>query len=81
MISKVLAQPFALIVYVNTKNWCRKETDLCAEFGNEMPFRQENLLRGYCKDACGRQYAIIRQKDCLCLKTKFSRIRDDVAQI
>jgi hypothetical protein len=23
---------------VNTKNWYRKETDLWAEFGNEMPF-------------------------------------------
>jgi hypothetical protein len=24
--------------YVNTKNWYRKETDLWAEFGDEMPF-------------------------------------------
>jgi hypothetical protein len=23
---------------VNTKNWCRKETDLWAEFGKETPF-------------------------------------------
>jgi hypothetical protein len=30
--------------------------------------RQENLLGRFGKDACGRQYAIIRQKDCLCLK-------------
>jgi hypothetical protein len=30
--------------------------------------RQENLLKGFGKDACGRQYAIIRQKDCLRFK-------------
>jgi hypothetical protein len=30
--------------------------------------RQENLLKRFGKDACGRQYAIIRQKDCLRLK-------------
>jgi hypothetical protein len=30
--------------------------------------RQENLLKGFGKDACGRQYAIIQQKDCLRLK-------------
>jgi hypothetical protein len=45
---------------VNTKNWYRKEPDLWAEFGNEMPFGRKNLLRGFGKDACGRQYAIIR---------------------
>jgi hypothetical protein len=50
---------------VNTKNWCRKGTDLWVEFGNEMPFGRKNLLRGFGKDACGRQYAIVRQKDCL----------------
>jgi hypothetical protein len=55
-------------VPVNTKNWYRKGTDLWAEFGNEMPFGRKNLLRGFGKDACGRQYAIIRQKDCLRLK-------------
>jgi hypothetical protein len=26
---------------------------------------EKNLLRGFGKDPCGRQYAIIRQKDCL----------------
>jgi hypothetical protein len=40
---------------VNTKNWYGKETDLWAEFGNEMPFDRKNLLRGFGKDACGRQ--------------------------
>jgi hypothetical protein len=30
--------------------------------------RQENLFKGFGKDTCGRQYAIIRQKDCLRLK-------------
>jgi hypothetical protein len=30
--------------------------------------RQENLLKGFSKDACGRQYAIIQQEDCLRLK-------------
>jgi hypothetical protein len=30
-----------------------------------MPFGRKNLLRGFDKDACGRQYAIIRQNDCL----------------
>jgi hypothetical protein len=50
---------------VNTKNWYRKVTDLWAEFGNEIPFDRKNLLRGFGKDACGRQYTIIRQKDCL----------------
>jgi hypothetical protein len=53
---------------VNTKNWYRKGIDLWAEFGNEMPFGRKNLLRGFGKDACGRQYAIIQQKDYLCLK-------------
>jgi hypothetical protein len=24
--------------FVNTKNWCRKKTDLWAEFGKETPF-------------------------------------------
>jgi hypothetical protein len=53
---------------VNTKNWYRKGTDLWAKFGNEMPFGKKNLLRGFGKDACGRQYAIIWQKDCLRFK-------------
>jgi hypothetical protein len=51
--------------YVNTKNWYRRGTDFWAEFGNEMPFGRKNLLKGFGKDACGWQYAIIRQKDCL----------------
>jgi hypothetical protein len=50
---------------VNTKNWCRKGTDLWVEFGNEMPFGRKNLLRGFGKDARGWHYAIVRQKDCL----------------
>jgi hypothetical protein len=54
--------------FVNTKNWYRKGTDLWAEFGNEMPFGRKNLLRGFGKDTSGRQYAIIRQKDCLHFK-------------
>jgi hypothetical protein len=33
---------------------------LWTEFGNEMPFGRKNLLRGFGKDACGRQYAINR---------------------
>jgi hypothetical protein len=66
---------------VNTKNWYRKRTDLWAEFGNEMPFDRKNLLRGFGKDACGRQYVIVRQKDYLCFKRKFLGVRDDVAQI
>jgi hypothetical protein len=53
---------------VNTKNWHRKRTDLWAEFSNEMPFGRKNLLRGFGEDACGRQYPIIRQKDCLRFK-------------
>jgi hypothetical protein len=47
---------------VNTKNLYRKGTDLWAEFGNKIPFGGKNLLRGFDKDACGRQYTIIRQK-------------------
>jgi hypothetical protein len=43
--------------------------------------RQENLLKWFGKDACGRRYAIIRQKDCLRLKMKLSGIRDDVARM
>jgi hypothetical protein len=50
-------------ILVNTKNWYRKETDLWAEFGNEKPSGRENLLRGFGKGACGRQYTIVRQKD------------------
>jgi hypothetical protein len=57
--------PKTTLSTVNTKNWCRKGSDMWAEFGNEMPFSRKNLLRGFGKDACGRQYAIIRQKDCL----------------
>jgi hypothetical protein len=49
-----------LLLIVNTKNWYRKGTDLWAEFGKEMPFGRKNLLRGFGKDACDRQYAIIR---------------------
>jgi hypothetical protein len=67
MISKKMV-PNINVLSVNTKNWYRKGTDLWAEFGNEMPFRRKNLLRGFGKDACGRQYAIIRQKDCLRFK-------------
>jgi hypothetical protein len=52
-----------------------------AKLGNEMPFGRKNLLRGFGKDACGRQYAIVRRKDCLRFKKKFSGVRDDVAQI
>jgi hypothetical protein len=29
---------------------------------------RQNLLKGFGKNACGRQYAIIRQEDCLRLK-------------
>jgi hypothetical protein len=36
-----------------------------AEFGDEMPFGRENLLRGFGKDDCSRQYIIIRQENCL----------------
>jgi hypothetical protein len=43
--------------------------------------RQENLLKGFGKDACGRQYAIIRQKDYLRLQRMLSGIRDDVARM
>jgi hypothetical protein len=61
-----LTKPPTLVTpLVNTKNWYRKGTDLWTEFGNEMPFGKKNILRGFGKDACGRQYAIIRQKDCL----------------
>jgi hypothetical protein len=42
-----------------------KGIDLWAEFGNEKPFGRKNLLKGFGKGACGRQYAIVRQKDCL----------------
>jgi hypothetical protein len=35
---------------VNTKNWYRKGTDLWAEFGDEIPFGRENLLRGFGKE-------------------------------
>jgi hypothetical protein len=52
--------PASALGPVNTKNWYRKGADLCAEFGNEMPFGRKNLLRGFGKDACGRQYAIVR---------------------
>jgi hypothetical protein len=41
---------------------------LWAEFGKKIAIRQENLLKGFGKDACGRQYTIIWQKDCLRLK-------------
>jgi hypothetical protein len=58
--------PYTLILLcVNTKNWYKRGTDLWAEFGNEIPFDRKNLLRGFGKDACGRQYTIIWQKDCL----------------
>jgi hypothetical protein len=65
--TRVVVVATALIpaVVVNTKNWYSKGTDLWAEFGNEMPFGRKNLFRGFSKDACGRQYAIIRQKDYL----------------
>jgi hypothetical protein len=43
--------------------------------------QQENLLKGFGKDACGRQYAIIRQEDCLRLKRRLSATRDDVARM
>jgi hypothetical protein len=66
---------------VNTKNWYKKGTDLWAEFGSEMPFGKKNLLRGFGKDACGRQCTIIRQKNCLCLKKEAFGVRDDVARI
>jgi hypothetical protein len=35
--------------------------------------RQENLLKGFGKDACGRQYPIIRQKECLRFKKEAFR--------
>jgi hypothetical protein len=35
---------------------------LWAEFGDEIPFGGGSFLRGFGKDACDRQYTIIRQK-------------------
>jgi hypothetical protein len=37
-------------ICVNTKNWYMKGTDLWAEFGDEIPFGRENLLRGFGKE-------------------------------
>jgi hypothetical protein len=45
---------------------------LWAEFGEEMSFGKKNLLKGFGKDTCGRQYAIIRQEDYLRLKEEAS---------
>jgi hypothetical protein len=44
-----------------------KETDLWAELGKEISF-DRSFFEAFGKDACGREHAIIRQKDCLCLK-------------
>jgi hypothetical protein len=41
---------------------------------------RENLFRGFVKGACGRQCAIIWQKDCLRFTRKFSGMRGDVAR-
>jgi hypothetical protein len=40
----------SFLVSVNTKTWYRKGTDLWAEFGNEISFGRENLLRGFGKE-------------------------------
>jgi hypothetical protein len=39
--NKITFYPVIEGAYVNTKNWYRKETDLWAEFGKEMPFGRE----------------------------------------
>jgi hypothetical protein len=50
--------------YVNTKKWYRKKTDLWAELGKEISFGRRFFLKAFGKGACGRDYGIVRQKDC-----------------
>jgi hypothetical protein len=63
--NKITFYPVIEGAYVNTKNWYRKEADFWAVFGNKFRSAGKDLFRGFGKDACGRQYVFVRQKDCL----------------
>jgi hypothetical protein len=57
------------LLRVNTKKWYRKEVDLWAELGDEINIRLGRIFsKDSVRDACGREYAVVRQKDCLRFK-------------
>jgi hypothetical protein len=54
-----------LSIYVNTKKWYRRKAELWSELGDEYHSAGKISSKESVKDACGRQCAIVRQKDCL----------------
>jgi hypothetical protein len=50
---------------VNTKIWYRRESDLWAQFGKNPIQRRKVSSKGFGKGTCGRQFASVRQRDCL----------------
>jgi hypothetical protein len=51
---------------VNTKNWYRREADLWTKLGNKFHSAGKDFFRRFGRNACGRQFVSVRQKDCLC---------------
>jgi hypothetical protein len=52
--NKITFYPVIEGAYVNTKNWCREETDMWAEFGRRAPFgRRFSLKRSVEASAVG----------------------------
>jgi hypothetical protein len=50
---------------INTKDWYKKEADLWAELGNKSLSVGKDFFRGFGRNTCGRQYVLVRLKDCL----------------
>jgi hypothetical protein len=53
------------VAVVNTIKWYRRKADLWAELGDEYHSVEKISSKGSVKDACGRQCAMVRQRDCL----------------
>jgi hypothetical protein len=62
--NKITFYPVTEGAYVNTKNWYRKETDVWVEFGIRVPFDRRFFLKAFRRSVCGREYIVVRQKDC-----------------
>jgi hypothetical protein len=52
-------------VYVNTKNWYRKKTDLWAKFGKEMPFDRKISSKDSVEILAVGNTPSFGKKDCL----------------
>jgi hypothetical protein len=60
-----VVRPSVAKLRVNTKKWYRRKADLWAEIGDEYHSAGKIASKESVKDACCRQCAIVRQRDCL----------------